>query len=108
VASLSHRLLFLCDRRNNTHSVKQDYINHSPSCLPLTKAGAEGGGINKSSSTFKNWYELIGCMGNITFQIFGEVDLSIIKPLNALADFELFSRIGRKTPMGIGQARHLT
>lgn len=51
--------------------------------------------------------KLIGCVGEVTFQILGEVDSSIIKQINALADFALYAGVGRKTPMGMGMVRRL-
>lgn len=51
--------------------------------------------------------KLIGCVGNVTFQILGDVDAAVIKQINALADFALFSGVGRKTPMGMGMVRRL-
>ena len=49
--------------------------------------------------------KLIGCVGNITFQILGEVEAPIIKQINALANFALYAGVGRKTPMGMGMVR---
>ena len=49
----------------------------------------------------------IGCVGQITFQIFGDVDAEIIKQLNTLADFALYAGVGRKTPMGMGMTRRV-
>lgn len=51
--------------------------------------------------------KLIGCVGNITFQILGNVEPVTIKQINALADFALYAGIGRKTPMGMGMVRRL-
>ncbi|MBD2183920.1 CRISPR-associated endoribonuclease Cas6 [Aerosakkonema funiforme] len=51
--------------------------------------------------------KFIGCVGAITFRILGEVEPTIIKQINALADFALYSGVGRKTPMGMGMViRH--
>jgi len=41
------------------------------------------------------------------FRILGEVEPLTIKQINTLADFALYSGIGRKTPMGMGMARRL-
>lgn len=49
--------------------------------------------------------KLIGCVGNITFQILGTVESSTIKQINALADFALYAGVGRKTPMGMGMVK---
>mgnify|MGYP002784835753 CR=1 FL=1 len=51
--------------------------------------------------------KFIGCVGAMNFRILGEVDPLTIKQINALADFALYSGIGRKTPMGMGMARRV-
>lgn len=51
--------------------------------------------------------KLIGCVGQITFQVLGEIEPSIIKQINALADFALYAGVGRKTPMGMGMVRRV-
>ncbi len=51
--------------------------------------------------------KLIGCVGNVTFQILGDVDVNIIKQINTLANFALFAGVGRKTPMGMGMVRRV-
>lgn len=52
--------------------------------------------------------KFIGCVGDITFQILGEVEPSIIQQINTLADFAVFAGVGRKTPMGMGMVRRQT
>jgi CRISPR-associated endoribonuclease Cas6 len=52
--------------------------------------------------------KLIGCVGNVTFQILGEVKPLVIKQINALSDFALYAGVGRKTPMGMGMVRRQT
>jgi CRISPR-associated endoribonuclease Cas6 len=49
--------------------------------------------------------KLIGCVGDITFQILGNVDPETIQQINTLADFALYAGVGRKTPMGMGMVR---
>jgi len=49
--------------------------------------------------------KFIGCVGNINFRILGDVDPNTIQQINALADFALYSGVGRKTPMGMGMVR---
>lgn len=49
--------------------------------------------------------KFIGCLGDITFQILGEVDPVMIRQINTLADFAFFAGVGRKTPMGMGMVR---
>lgn len=51
--------------------------------------------------------KFIGCVGAMNFRILGEVDSLAIKQINTLADFALYSGIGRKTPMGMGMTRRL-
>ena len=57
--------------------------------------------LKDNSSSF------IGCVGEIAFRILGNDDPLVIKQINALADFSLFSGIGRKTPMGMGMVRRV-
>jgi CRISPR-associated endoribonuclease Cas6 len=49
--------------------------------------------------------KLIGCVGDITFQILGDVAPETIQQINTLADFALYAGVGRKTPMGMGIVR---
>lgn len=49
-----------------------------------------------------------GCMGTISYRILGDVEPAMIQQLNALADFALYSGVGRKTPMGMGMVRRLS
>lgn len=51
--------------------------------------------------------KFIGCVGDISFRILGDVDPVKIKQINALADFAFYSGVGRKTPMGMGMLRRL-
>lgn len=49
--------------------------------------------------------KLIGCVGEITFAILGDVESETIRQINTLADFAMYAGIGRKTPMGMGMVR---
>jgi CRISPR-associated endoribonuclease Cas6 len=49
--------------------------------------------------------KLIGCIGEVTFAILGDVDPETIQQINALADFAMYAGVGRKTPMGMGMVR---
>ncbi len=49
--------------------------------------------------------KFIGCVGAMNFRILGDVEPLVIKQINALADFALYSGVGRKTPMGMGMVR---
>jgi CRISPR-associated endoribonuclease Cas6 len=51
--------------------------------------------------------QFVGCVGEISFKIFGDVEATAIKQFNALADFALYAGVGRKTPMGMGMARRV-
>jgi CRISPR-associated endoribonuclease Cas6 len=48
-----------------------------------------------------------GCVGTIEFRILGNVKVETIKQINTLADFALYSGVGRKTPMGMGMVRRI-
>lgn len=43
----------------------------------------------------------------MNFRILGDVDPMVIKQINTLADFALYSGVGRKTPMGMGMVRRI-
>lgn len=49
----------------------------------------------------------IGCVGEISYKIMGEVEPLTIQQMNALADFALYCGIGRKTTMGMGMVRRV-
>lgn len=51
--------------------------------------------------------KFIGCVGVMNFRILGDVDPLVIKQINALGDFALYSGVGRKTPMGMGMVRRI-
>ena len=51
--------------------------------------------------------KFIGCIGYIKSTILANLETIIINQLNALADFAMYSGIGRKTPMGMGMVRRL-
>jgi len=46
--------------------------------------------------------KFIGCVGKITYKVLGDVEPSIIKQLNVLADYAFYCGLGRKTTMGFG------
>ena len=52
--------------------------------------------------------KFIGCVGIMNFRILGDVDPMVIKQINTLADFALYSGVGRKTPMGMGMVRRIS
>jgi CRISPR-associated endoribonuclease Cas6 len=51
--------------------------------------------------------KFIGTVGDVKYQIMGDVVPLQIKQLNALTDFALYAGVGRKTPMGMGMTRRL-
>ncbi len=51
---------------------------------------------------------LTGFVGQVTFRIIGPVSPEFIKITNLLADFALFSGIGKKTTRGMGTARRVS
>ncbi|PSM46010.1 CRISPR-associated endoribonuclease Cas6 [Chroococcidiopsis sp. CCALA 051] len=52
--------------------------------------------------------KFIGCVGEISYRILGDVEPIVIKQINALADFALYTGVGRKTTMGMGMVRRLS
>ncbi|MGI2906993.1 CRISPR-associated endoribonuclease Cas6 [Tolypothrix sp. VBCCA 56010] len=52
--------------------------------------------------------KFIGCIGEISYRILGDVEPIAIKQINALADFALYAGIGRKTTMGMGMVRRFS
>lgn len=54
---------------------------------------------------FESRSKFIGCVGNMTYRILGDVEPEAIKQINTLADFALYAGVGRKTPMGMGMVR---
>lgn len=51
--------------------------------------------------------KFIGCVGEVSYRLFGDLEPLQIKRINALADFSLYAGVGRKTPMGFGMVRRL-
>jgi len=51
--------------------------------------------------------KFIGCVGQVTYRILGDVEDLVIKQLNTLADFALYCGAGRKTTMGMGMIRRI-
>ncbi|MFG6102374.1 CRISPR-associated endoribonuclease Cas6 [Leptothoe sp. EHU-05/26/07-4] len=51
---------------------------------------------------------IIGCLGDLTFQISGTADPLIIKRINALTNFSRYCGIGNKTFLGLGMVRAIT
>ncbi|MEH1784840.1 CRISPR-associated endoribonuclease Cas6 [Nostoc sp.] len=51
--------------------------------------------------------KFIGIIGEVNYKTLGQIEPIQIKQINALADFALYSGVGRKTTMGMGMARRL-
>jgi len=51
--------------------------------------------------------KFIGCVGEVSYRLMGDLEPIQIKRVNALADFALYAGVGRKTPMGLGMLRRL-
>jgi CRISPR-associated endoribonuclease Cas6 len=51
--------------------------------------------------------KFIGCIGEISYRIMGDVNPIAIKQLNVLADFAMYAGLGRKTTMGMGMVRRI-
>jgi CRISPR-associated endoribonuclease Cas6 len=49
----------------------------------------------------------IGVVGEVNYRILGEIKPNQIKQINTLANFALYTGVGRKTPMGMGMLRRL-
>ena len=51
--------------------------------------------------------KFIGVVGEVSYRLLGDLEPSAIKNVNTLAEFSLYSGIGRKTTMGMGMTRRL-
>ncbi len=51
--------------------------------------------------------KFIGCVGETSYRILGDVAPIAIKQINTLANFALYAGVGRKTTMGMGMTRRL-
>ncbi|MEH2061336.1 MAG: CRISPR-associated endoribonuclease Cas6 [Nostoc sp.] len=51
--------------------------------------------------------KFIGILGEVNYKILGAIEPIQIKQINALADFALYTGVGRKTTMGMGMTRRL-
>lgn len=51
--------------------------------------------------------KILGAVGQISYRIVGDVEPTIIRQFNALANYTLYAGIGRKTTMGLGMTRRL-
>jgi CRISPR-associated endoribonuclease Cas6 len=64
--------------------------------------------FNINSQVVNNYdSKFIGCVGEISYRIMGDIEPTVIKQINALADFALYAGVGRKTTMGMGMVRRV-
>ncbi len=52
--------------------------------------------------------KFIGFVGEVNYRIMGDVEAISIKQINTLADFALYSGVGRKTTMGMGMVSRMS
>ena len=82
---------------------------HKYSDIELTNISFESiyaSAFNIKTEVISNYdNKFIGCLGEISYRILGNVETTTIKQINALADFALYAGIGRKTTMGMGMVR---
>ncbi len=82
---------------------------HKYSGIQLTNVSFESiypSAFNMKTEVISNYdNKFIGCLGEISYRILGNLEAMQIKQINALADFALYASIGRKTTMGMGMAR---
>ncbi|MBW4634437.1 MAG: CRISPR-associated endoribonuclease Cas6 [Iphinoe sp. HA4291-MV1] len=64
--------------------------------------------VNIRTEVISNYdNKFIGCVGEMSYRILGDIEPIAIKQINALADFALYAGVGRKTTMGMGMTRRL-
>jgi CRISPR-associated endoribonuclease Cas6 len=82
---------------------------HKYSGIELTNISFESvypSAFNIKTEVISNYEnKFIGCLGEISYRILGNVETTAIKQINALADFALYAGVGRKTTMGMGMVR---
>jgi CRISPR-associated endoribonuclease Cas6 len=61
----------------------------------------------KTEVTSDSRSKFIGCVGEISYRIMGDIEPIKIKQLNTLADFAMYAGVGRKTTMGMGMVRRI-
>ena len=49
--------------------------------------------------------KFIGCTGEVSYRLLGDIEPIHIKHINVLADFAFYGGVGRKTTMGMGMVR---
>ncbi len=59
----------------------------------------------KTEIVIEHKTKFIGCIGKINYKVLGDVDLTIIKQINVLADYSFYCGLGRKTTMGFGMVK---
>ncbi len=51
--------------------------------------------------------QFVGCVGDVSFKLFGKAEAEVVKQFNALSDFAMYCGVGRKTTMGMGMVRRV-
>ncbi|BAZ44891.1 CRISPR-associated Cas family protein [Chondrocystis sp. NIES-4102] len=92
----------LCKRWNKYSSIEIPVTE-----LPLLSLYPSNFNIHTEMVTDYSNSKLIGCVGNITYQAFGDLTQDQLKYLNTLADFALYCGMGKKTTMGMGMVRRI-
>jgi CRISPR-associated endoribonuclease Cas6 len=90
----------LCDRWNTYCSIA---IDKAKIMEPLFASR-----FNIHTEVVSNYgSSFIGCVGEISFRILGDVDSNTIKQINTLAEFAMYGGVGRKTAMGMGMVKRV-
>ncbi|MBD2563836.1 MULTISPECIES: CRISPR-associated endoribonuclease Cas6 [Nostoc] len=91
---------------NSLLSRWKKYSDREISGIPIESIYASAFDIN--TEVISNYEsKFIGCVGNISYRILGDVETLAIKQINTLANFALYAGLGRKTTMGMGMVRRV-
>ena len=93
-------------------SLRKRWNNYSSIEIPETELALESlfpSYFNIRTEVISDYSKskLIGCVGDISYKAFGNIDPQQIKYLNTLADFALYCGMGKKTTMGMGMVRRI-
>lgn len=87
---------------------KYSNIEISETELPLLSLFPSYFNIHTKVTKDYSQSKLIGCVGDISYKAFGNINSQQIKYLNTLADFALYCGMGKKTTMGMGMVRRIS
>ncbi|MEM8829187.1 MAG: CRISPR-associated endoribonuclease Cas6 [Cyanobacteria bacterium P01_G01_bin.19] len=90
-------------RRWNSYSKVQIPLEK----LPLDRLYPSYFNIRTEVANDYNQSKLIGCVGDISYHYRGDENSQQLKYLNTLANFALYSGMGKKTTMGMGMVRRI-